>query len=105
MNFTRLDRLARVGINNTSFSSQKNSNGPNKLMLHFTWLHRLAWENTVCINNTSFSSQLTNTSYKLVLLYTRLDRLARKKHSGLLDPLVIREYGPGLIFAKLLLSI
>jgi hypothetical protein len=74
-------------------------------MLHFTKLDRLAWENMVCINNTSFSLQLTNGPNKLVLIYTRLDRLATKKHSGLLDPLVIREYGPGLIFAKLLLSI
>jgi hypothetical protein len=52
---------------------------------------RHAWENMVGIHNTSFSSQLTNGPNKLVFLYTRLDRLARKKNSGLLDTLVIRE--------------
>jgi hypothetical protein len=43
------------------------------------------------IHNTSFPSQLINMPNKLVLYYTKLERLAMYKHSSLSGPFISNE--------------
>jgi hypothetical protein len=90
---------------NSSFFSSL-TNGSRKLVLHYTRLKRHASDKHSSLlgpfvselwkmkhfeyrnHNSSFFSSLTNGSHKLVLHYTRLERIASDKHSSLLGPFV-----------------
>jgi hypothetical protein len=58
---------------------------------HFGGIYKLMVITRVRIHNTLFSSQLTIGPNKLVLHFTGLERLARDKHSSLLDPFISYE--------------